>query len=342
MSVPLIRSGYAALEVGQKVVPFEHTVDAILPEHDIDIRVTHNGLCHTDVSMTKNDWGASKFPFIPGHEVVGIVAAVGERVTQFKVGDRVGYAWIKDSCRSCRKCRVGEENLCQTGYTGTIMAGNHGGWQNFMRAPADFAYAIPDKLDSVSAAPLLCAGVTVYTPLKKYMPYPGCKVGVIGIGGLGHLALQFAAAMGAEVTAFSHTAGKEAEAKKFGATNFVCGEESTKAVAGTMDLLINTVSSLTDFKAQMALLCVGGTLCVVGLPGGGAEICVGVTDVVFNGKQVVGSIVGGRNDMQEMLDFAAVKGIKPQCETMPMSNINEAIEKMMANKARYRIVMTDE
>ncbi|GAX72598.1 hypothetical protein CEUSTIGMA_g54.t1 [Chlamydomonas eustigma] len=337
--VPSKFSGYAALQKGLEVSKYEYEPGPLQPR-DIDIRVTHNGLCHTDIHMTLDDWGVSKFPFIPGHEVVGYVAAKGSEVRHLEVGDRVGYAWIKDSCHGCQNCYTGHENLCLKGYTGLITGGGMGGWQNYMRAPAYFAFKIPDGLDSVSAAPLLCAGVTVYAPLKRLITKPGTRVSVIGIGGLGHLALQFAAALGAEVTAISTSPDKEAEARKFGATNFVVGEEGCKAISGTQDVVINTVSSKNDYEAQMALLRPDGTLCIVGLPVD--KITVGVLDVVFNQKKICGSIVGGRSDMAEMLQFAAIKGIKPQCETMPLSQVNEAVQKVLANKARYRIVLVND
>lgn len=336
MATPFV--GYAVKEKGSPLELFEYD-PAPLGELDIDIQVTHNGLCHTDIHMRDNDWGVSGFPFIPGHEVIGNITQVGHGVKHLSVGDRVGYAWIKDSCGGCGHCVRGYENVCLTGYTGLITAGGHGGWQKTMRAPAKFAFKIPDGLDSISAAPLLCAGVTVYSPIRKYVNRPGVKVGVIGIGGLGHLAIQFAAAVGAEVTAISTSPSKEQEAKDFGATHFVTLDQTEK-LTNSFDLIINTVPSKNDYTVQMSFLRVDGTLCIVGLPID--DIRVGVLDVVFNQKKVVGSIVGGSADMQEMLQFAAVKGIKPKCQTMPLSQVNQAIEKLLRNEARYRIVLVSD
>jgi len=204
--------------------------------------------------MIDNDWGVSQFPLIPGHEVVGIVTDIGADVTNLKTGDRVGFGWIRDSCRECDPCLKGEENICNTGYSGLII-GHHGGFADKLRAPADFAYKIPDSLDSASAAPLLCAGITVYTPLRTYVKFPGIKVGVIGIGGLGHLAIKFAAAMGAEVTAFSTSPDKANEAKKFGAKHFCDWQdgESLKRISGTQDLIINTSPTEIDWETAFVI-----------------------------------------------------------------------------------------
>eukprot|EP00238_Polyblepharides_amylifera_P014326 CAMPEP_0196586898 /NCGR_PEP_ID=MMETSP1081-20130531/55877_1 /TAXON_ID=36882 /ORGANISM="Pyramimonas amylifera, Strain CCMP720" /LENGTH=338 /DNA_ID=CAMNT_0041908919 /DNA_START=125 /DNA_END=1141 /DNA_ORIENTATION=- len=330
-------TGFLVNEKGGKLVKGEYAPPP-LGERDIDIAVTHNGLCHTDCHMRDNEWGVTQYPFVPGHEVVGTVKAIGKLVTQFKVGERVGYAWIKDSCGSCRNCVKGEENICVAGYTGLITMGGNGGFQPVMRAPAAFAFKIPDALDSVSAAPLLCAGITVYSPLKAHMNRPGMKVGVIGVGGLGHMAVKFAAAMGAEVYAISTSPDKEAECKKMGADHFVVSSEAETKLSSTLDLIINTVSAKNDYTKQLTMLANDGTLCLVGLPV--EDVVIPVTGLVFFQKKVVGSIVGGRKDMIEMLELAAVKQIKPTCETMPLSQVNEAMAKVEANKARYRIVLT--
>ncbi|KAF5828016.1 alcohol dehydrogenase GroES domain protein [Dunaliella salina] len=338
MGVPDKVTAMASLEPKKPLQKWEHTPQPLGPQ-DIDIHVTHNGLCHTDLHMVDNDWGVAKFPFVPGHEVVGTVAAKGSQVTEFEVGERVGYAWINGSCGACGHCIGGDENICLKGWTGTIVGGNHGGFQTYMRQPAKFAYKIPEGLDSVAAAPLLCAGITVYSPLRRLVTHPGTKVTVVGIGGLGHLAIQFAAKMGAEVTALSTSANKEAEAKGFGAKNFVVSSDPNqmKAMAGTQEVIINTVSSANDYAAQMALLRPNGSLCIVGAPV--TDVKVGVSDLVFAQKKLMGSLVGGRRDMNEMLEFAAQAGVAPKCETMPLSKVNEAFEKVKNNQARYRIVL---
>ncbi|NEQ37241.1 MAG: NAD(P)-dependent alcohol dehydrogenase [Okeania sp. SIO3I5] len=340
MSTTETFTAYASLKVGEKLQQWQYE-PLPLGTNDIEIQVTHNGLCHTDIHMRDNDWDVSSFPLVAGHEVVGNVTRIGPNVTSLKIGDRVGFGWIRNSCRVCDACLRGEENVCRQGYTGLIV-GNHGGFADKLRASADFAYKIPDGLDSASAAPLLCAGITVYTPLRTYIKYPGTKVGVIGIGGLGHLAIKFARAMGAEVTAFSTSPNKETEAKEFGAHHF-CNwnsQEEITAASSSIDLLISAVSSEVDWEKAFSLLAKNGVFCLVGLPV--SMLNIPLLPLVFDQKAVVGSVVGGRRFMKEMLEFAAIHQIKPMIETMSISQINEAMDKVSANKARYRIVLTSE
>jgi len=329
---------YAALKAGERLQSWEYE-PAPLEKGDIEIQITHNGLCHTDIHMRDNDWGVSSYPLVPGHEVVGVITQVGEDVTSLSVGDRVGFGWIRDACRQCDHCLQGEENICRNGYTGLIL-GHHGGFADKLRAPADFAYKIPDALDSASAAPLLCAGITVYTPLRTYMTHSAMKVGIIGVGGLGHLAVKFAKAMGAEVTVFSTSPDKEADAKEFGAHHFQVWKntDQLKKANGSQDLIINTASSDINWETALNLLGNNGTLCLVGLPT--SSITIPVTSLVFGQKSIAGSVVGGRRLMQEMLYFSAVHNITPMVETMPLSQVNEAMDKVVANKAHYRIVLT--
>jgi uncharacterized zinc-type alcohol dehydrogenase-like protein len=331
---------YAALQAGEKLQPYSYQ-PAPLEVDDIEIRVTHNGLCHTDLHMRDNDWGVSQFPLVAGHEVVGIVTEVGEKVTHLQKGDRVGVGWIRNSCRTCDHCLQGEENICRQGYT-SLIVGHHGGFADRLRVNASFTYKIPDALDSASAAPLLCAGITVYTPLRTYIKHPGTKVGVMGIGGLGHLAIKFARAMGAEVTAFSTSADKADQAKEFGAHHYQKWgtAEEMKAVEGTLDLVVCTISAETDWNLAFSLLANNGVLCFVGLPV--STLNVPLIPLILGQKSLVGSIVGGRRFMEEMLNFAAINQIKPRVETMPLSQINEAMDKVAANQARYRIVLLSE
>ncbi|GCL41123.1 NAD(P)-dependent alcohol dehydrogenase [Anabaena sp. FACHB-1250] len=334
--VELKFQAYASLKPGEKLQPWEYE-PAPLGNNDVEIAVTHNGLCHTDIHMRDNDWNVSKFPLVAGHEVVGNVTQIGAEVSGIKIGDRLGFGWISNSCRVCDACLRGEENICRQGYKGLIV-GNNGGFANKLRACADFAYKIPDNLDSASAAPLLCAGITVYTPLRTYIKYPGAKVGVLGIGGLGHLAIKFAEAMGAEVTAFSTSSDKEAEAKEFGAHYFYNWKNTEiKAASGTLDLLLCTVSSEIDWNKAFGLLANNGVLCLVGLPV--STLNIPLLPLVFGQKAIAGSVVGGRRFMKEMLEFAAIHQIKPMIETIPISQINAAMDRVVANKARYRIVL---
>ena len=332
-------TSYAALKPKEKLQLWEYEPEP-LKNDEIEVRVTHNGLCHTDIHMRDNDWGVSQFPLVAGHEVVGIVTEVGQDVTNLKQGDRVGLGWIRNSCRVCYHCLQGEENVCKQGFEGLIV-GNHGGFANKVRSPADFAYKIPDALDSASAAPLLCAGITVYTPLRTYIKYPGMKVGIVGIGGLGHLAIKFARAMGAEVTVLSSSGDKEAEAKEFGAHHFYqWGSDAAKDVTGSLDLLVSTSSAELDWDLAFSLLGNNGILCFLGIPV--SSINVPLIPLIFGQKSVVGSVVGGRRFMQEMLDFAAINQIKPMIQTMPLSQVNEAMDLVLAGKARYRIVLLSE
>ena len=330
-------TAYAALQPKEKLQVWQYE-PAPLKDSEIEVRVTHNGLCHTDIHMRDNDWGVSEFPLVAGHEVVGEVTEIGKAVTNLKPGDRVGLGWIENSCRVCYHCLQGEENVCKQGFTGLIV-GNHGGFADKVRATADFAYKIPDALDSAAAAPLLCAGITVYTPLRTHIKYPGMKVGIVGIGGLGHLAIKFARAMGAEVTVLSSHANKEAEAKEFGAHHFYQwgSSEAEKDLTGSLDLLLSTSSAELDWDLAFNLLGNNGTLCFLGIPI--SSINVPLIPLIFGQKSVVGSVVGGRRYMQEMLDFAAVNQIKPMIETIPLSQVNEAMDKVLAGKARYRIVL---
>ena len=331
---------YAVLNPGEKLQPWEYE-PAPLDSGDVEIRVTHNGLCHTDLHMRDNDWKVSQFPLVAGHEVVGEVTEVGAKVGGLQVGDRVGVGWIRNACRVCDHCLRGEENICRQGYTGLIV-GNHGGFADRVRVPADFTYKIPKALDSASAAPLLCAGITVYTPLRTHITYPGMKVGVMGIGGLGQLALKFARAMGAEVTALSSSDSKESQAKAFGAHHFQRwgAAEDMQALTGAFDLILCTVSGETDWDTAFGLLANNGKLCFVGLPV--SSLQVPLLPLIFGQKSVVGSIVGGRRFMQEMLEFAALHQIKPMVETMPLKQVNEAMDKVATNQARYRIVLVSE
>ncbi len=333
-------TAYAALQPQEKLQLWEYE-PAPLKDSEIEIRVTHNGLCHTDIHMRDNDWGVSQFPLVAGHEVVGVVTEAGKDVTTLQKGDRVGLGWIRNSCRVCYHCLQGEENICKQGYTGLIV-GNHGGFADQVRISADFTYKIPDALDSASAAPLLCAGITVYTPLRTYIKYPGMKVGIVGIGGLGHLAIKFARAMGAEVTAFSSSPDKETEAFDFGAHHFYQWEtpESMKDLTSSLDLLLSTSSAELDWDLAFSLLANNGVLCFLGIPV--SSINVPLIPLIFGQKSVVGSVVGGRRFMQEMLDFAAINQIKPLLETMPLSQVNEAMDQVLAGKARYRIVLLSE
>eukprot|EP00741_Cyanophora_paradoxa_P016409 tig00020912_g15844.t1 len=328
---------YAVVSKGKPLEPWTYTPKP-LGDYDVELKVTHNGLCHTDIHMRDNDWGISTFPLIPGHEVVGVVEAVGSKVSRVNVGDRCGFGWIGDSCGGCRECEMGDENLCEKGYKGLIV-GNHGGFQERMRASERFCFKIPDALPSEYAAPLMCAGHTVYSPLDRWAK-PGMKVGVIAVGGLGHLALQFAHAMGCEVTAFSAFANQEADAKRFGAHRFVdfSDKEHCQAAKATQDLILNTCPAPIDYDLFCSFLRNNGKLVLIGIPV--TDVKVGNMTLIFGQKSIVGSVVGGRREMRAMLNFVSIHGIRPQIELMKLSQVNEAMERCHKGQAKYRIVMT--
>jgi len=329
---------WAALNAKEKLQLYEYTPEP-LADDQVEVKVTHNGLCHSDIHMKDNDWGNSTYPFIPGHEVIGEVVALGanaEKLSGLKLGDRVGYGWIRDSCGFCESCIEGQENLCYKGYEGTIV-GHHGGFQNRIRMPAKFAFKIPDKLESQYAGPLMCAGATVYNPLRLFIDRPNVKVGVIGIGGLGHLAVQFASKMGFEVTALSTSFNKKEEAMGFGCTNFVLLKEASEKVPNYFDLIINTSPYDMDWNMLLGLLRPNGKLCLIGIPA--VDMKVPVMPIIFSQKTICGSIVAGRKFTNEMLEFAALNGVRPKIELMKLSQCNEAMEKVLANKARYRVVL---
>eukprot|EP00199_Chlamydomonas_sp_CCMP681_P000710 CAMPEP_0119109408 /NCGR_PEP_ID=MMETSP1180-20130426/17889_1 /TAXON_ID=3052 ORGANISM="Chlamydomonas cf sp, Strain CCMP681" /NCGR_SAMPLE_ID=MMETSP1180 /ASSEMBLY_ACC=CAM_ASM_000741 /LENGTH=437 /DNA_ID=CAMNT_0007095163 /DNA_START=15 /DNA_END=1328 /DNA_ORIENTATION=+ len=330
--------GWGVSAAGEPLKPWGVPLGELLPDQ-VDIQPTHNGVCHTDIHMQGNDWGITTFPFIPGHEVVGVVRAIGSQVKNLKVGQRVGAGWMLNSCRRCTSCLKGEENICHKGYEGTII-GNNGGFQAVMRMPSDFVFSIPDAIDSASAAPLLCAGVTVYAPLKRYMVRPGMKVGIFGIGGLGHLGVQFANAMGGVVTAFDIDPSKKDEAKSLGAAKFVAWSKNGAAEnMGSQDLIINCASGNVKTEDLMKMVTNDGTVVQIGIPGGNPVLAVPLTDLVFGQKKVVGSIVGGRFDMMGMFEVAAAKNVRPMIEVVPGSQVNEAFARVQSGKARYRVVL---
>lgn len=332
----MVIHGYASKAKNQSLQPFEYNPEQ-LGSWDIDVKITHCGICHSDIHLIDNDWGTSIYPLVPGHEIIGTVTAVGSNVKSLKVGQRVGIGWQRSSCFNCEWCKQGEENLCSKQEATCV--GHKGGFAESIRADSRFAFSIPEKLASEYAAPLLCGGITVYSPLKSHKIDSTKHVGVIGIGGLGHLALQFAKAMGAKVTAFSSTPTKEAEAKKFGADAFVSSTD-TKAMerlANTFDLILCTIAQSLDWSVYVNLLRPKGILCFVGAQDKPANIPV--FPMIIGRKGIDGSNIGSRHDIEEMLNFAASNGIKPQIEVFPMNEVNAALEKLRANNIRYRAVL---
>ena len=330
--------GLAVHAAGAHLLPYKYDPGE-LKAHEVEIKISHCGVCHSDVHLIDNDWGMSKYPFVPGHEIVGTVVAVGSDVTDRTMGERVGVGWQADSCGICEWCRQGEENLCAKAQPTCV--GRNGGFADRVRVNSRFAVPVPTALESENAAPLMCAGITVYSPLRNYDVRPSSRVGVIGIGGLGHLGIQFAKAFGAEVTAFSTSKDKEAEAKSLGAHNFVNTRDTgaLKKVAGSFDLLLSTVSADQDWQAYVNALRPKGMLCLVGASP--APVQVQGASLITHQKAVSGSNTGSPHDLAEMLDVAARHGVKAITERFAMAKANDAVTKVKKNQVRYRAVLAN-
>jgi len=307
-----------------------------LGAEDVEVAVEHCGLCHSDLSVLNNDWGTSQYPAILGHEVTGRVMALGPNAKGLKVGQRVGIGWISGSCMHCRQCLSGNHNLCPEAQL-TIF-GHRGGFATHIRAHWAWTIPLPEKLDFAEAGPLLCGGVTVFAPLTMYAK-PTSRVGIIGIGGLGHMAVKFAAAYGCDVTAFTSSENKFDEAKGFGANHVVSSKDSAaiRKLNDSFDLLINTVNARLDWDAIIGALAPNGRLHVVGaVP---EPIPVAAFSLISQQRSVSGSPAGSPVAIETMLDFAARHGVAPQTEHFPMSRINEAFARLQSGKVRYRIVL---
>lgn len=329
-------NGYAAHAAGAELLPYKYDAGELQPG-DVEVKITHCGICHSDAHLIDNDWGISQYPFIPGHEIIGTVAALGSAVKGLAVGQRVGVGWQAGSCGVCEWCLGGKENLC-AGMAPTCVHRN-GGYAEAVRIDSRFVIPVPEKLDSASAAPLLCAGITVYNPLRTLGVNPSSRVGIIGIGGLGHLAVQFARVFGADVTAFSTTAAKEEEARALGAHSFVnTRERSTlKKLAGSFDLILSTVNADQEWPAYIEALRPEGTLCFVGVPPSPASLPV--LPLIMGTRSITGSPIGSPLKLREMLDVAARHGVKAQIEQFPISKVNDAIARVKKNHVRYRAVL---
>ncbi len=330
--------GLAAHAAGAELLPFKYDPGE-LGVHEVEIGITHCGVCHSDIHLISNDWGLSQYPFIPGHEIIGTITATGSGVHSLKMGQRVGLGWQSNSCGECEWCQRGLENLCPTAEATCVR--RNGGYATRVRANARFVIRIPDALPSEQAAPLLCGGITVYSPMRDHGINPSSRVGIVGIGGLGHLAIQFARVFGAEVTAFSTSAAKESEARALGAHNFVNTRESKamKEVAGTHDFILSTSNADQDWGVYINSLRPTGTLCFVGVPP--SPVALQAFPLIAGIRSVTGSPIGSPNRMREMLDVAARHIITAKTECFPMAKANEAIEKVTKNKVRYRAVLAN-
>jgi uncharacterized zinc-type alcohol dehydrogenase-like protein len=330
--------GFAVHAAGAHLLPYKYDPGE-LQENEVEIKISHCGVCHSDVHLIDNDWGFSKYPFIPGHEIVGTVSATGSNVRNLNVGDRVGVGWQADSCGICEWCRQGDEHLCAKAQPTCV--GRNGGYADRIRVNSRFAIPVPAVLESENVAPLLCAGITVYSPLRNHGVRPSSRVGVIGIGGLGHLGLQFAKAFGAEVTAFSTSKNKEAEARELGAHHFLNTQDTgaLKKVAGSFDFLLSTVSADQDWQGYVNALRPKGMLCVVGVPP--SPIQIQAFSLIGAQKSISGSPTGSPRDLHEMLDVAARHGVKAITERFAMSKANDAVAKVKKNQVRYRAVLAN-
>ncbi len=336
---------YAATSPKAPLTPFQFERRAVGPR-DVQIEIAYCGICHSDIHQVRDEWGGSKYPMVPGHEIVGKVTAVGADVKTFEVGDSAGVGCLVDSCRTCPSCQRNLEQFCEKGaafsYNSTEMdrkTPTQGGYSSSIVTDEAFCLKISPKLDLAATAPLLCAGITTYSPLKHWKTKKGDKVGVVGLGGLGHMAVKLAAAMGAEVTMLSTSKSKEADARKLGAHHFgLTSDDATfKKLAGHFDLIIDTISAPHDYNKYLGLLRIEGSMVLLGVPP--EPTPVSAFPLIMGRRSLSGSLIGGIKETQEMLDFCAEHGIVSEIEIIPVQQVNEAYERMMKNDVRYRFVL---
>jgi uncharacterized zinc-type alcohol dehydrogenase-like protein len=337
--------GYAAAAAGVALKPYEFERRA-LRANDVAMEILYCGVCHSDLHMVRNDWGNSVYPLVPGHEIVGRVVEVGSGVKRYKPGDAVAVGCMVDSCQECEPCRHGEEQYCRKGMTPTYGGKDRvtkeitqGGYSRYVVVREKFVLRVPDGLDLSRAAPLLCAGVTTYSPLRAWNAGPGSRVGVIGLGGLGHMAVKLAVGMGAHVTVIGRSAAKATDAKALGADTYLVSSDpqAMKRASSGFDLIIDTVPVRHDLSLYIPLLGIDGSLVVVGQIGPVESL--NTMPLVFGRRRIAGSLIGGIRETQELLDFCARKNILPECEMIRMEQINDAFERMERADVRYRFVI---
>ena len=337
--------GYAAQTKTSPLSRFEFTRRDVGPR-DVKIEILYCGVCHTDIHQARDEWGGSIYPMVPGHEIVGRVRETGREVSRFKAGDLAGVGCMVDSCRECASCRAGEEQYCDRGqivftYNSRYPDGTptYGGYSDQIVVDEAFALAISPKLHLPAVAPLLCAGITTYSPLRHWEVGPGQRVGVVGLGGLGHMALKFARAFGAHVTQFTTSPGKERDAARLGAHEVVVTRdpEALKPLASSFDFLIDTVSAPHDMNLYLSLLKRNGNLVMVGVPP--EALSIGAFPLLIKRRALTGSIIGGIAETQEMLDYCAEKGIVSDIEVIPIQKINEAFQRVLRSDVKYRFVI---
>ena len=338
--------GYAAHSPTTPLAPFAFERRNPLPT-DVHLEIRYCGVCHSDLHTVRSEWEGTTYPVIPGHEIVGRVLAVGNKVSGFKPGDLAAVGCMVDSCRRCPECQAGEEQYCQTGtvftynspdpHTGGV---TYGGYSNQIVVDERFVLRFPDTLDPAAGSPLLCAGITTYSPLRHWEVGPGQRVGVVGLGGLGHMAVKFAHAFGAEVVLFTTSAGKTADAKRLGADDVVISRnaDDMKAQASSLDFILDTVAAPHDLDAYLNLLKRDGILCLVGVPDK-PHPSPNVGNLIFKRRSIAGSLIGGTRETQDMLDYCGAHGIVSDIELIPMHGINAAYERMLRSDVKYRFVV---
>ncbi|MBC8988375.1 NAD(P)-dependent alcohol dehydrogenase [Pedobacter sp. N36a] len=313
---------------------------------DVEIKILYSGVCHSDIHTARNEWGGTMYPVVPGHEIVGKVSRVGANVSKFKVGDTVGVGCFVDSCGHCNNCKDHQEQYCENGHSQTYNSFEqdkktitYGGYSTHIVVTQGFVLSVSDKLPLEKVAPLLCAGITTYSPLRHWGVKKGHKLAVVGLGGLGHMAVKLAASMGAEVTMLSRSPGKAKDAEELGAHHFALTteKETMKDLANTFDFIIDTVSAEHDYNEYLALLRTNGVMILLGVPPTPSE--VHAVQLIFGRRSLVGSLVGGIKETQEMLDYCAEHGITSDVEMISMDQINEAYERTLKGDVRYRFVI---
>jgi uncharacterized zinc-type alcohol dehydrogenase-like protein len=327
---------WAASSAGAALAPFEYAPGP-LGDEEVEIAVSHCGICHSDLSMIDNAWSNSSYPLVPGHEAIGTVRALGAHAKGVRVGQRVGLGWMSASCMHCTQCMSGRHNLCRNGEQ--TIVGRHGGFAERVRCHWSWAVPLPDALDAASAGPLFCGGLTVFSPIVEFDIRPTMRVGVVGIGGLGHMALRFLRAWGCEVTAFTSNPDKAADARRFGAHNVVSSRDraALKKIAASLDFILVTVNVSLDWNALLGALAPRGRLHLVGAVL--EPIPVPAFALIGGRKSLSGSPIGSPATAAQMLEFCARHGISPQVEMFPMSRVNDALDHLRAGKARYRVVV---
>ena len=337
---------YAAFEAEKPLGPYDLERRSVGAK-DVEIEILYCGVCHSDIHTARNEWGGSTmYPVVPGHEIVGKVTAVGQEVSKFKVGDTVGVGCMVDSCQKCQNCEADLEQFCENGMSGTYNSYlqdkntiTYGGYSSSIVVTENFVLSVSDKLPLEGVAPLLCAGITTYSPLRHWNVKKGDKVAVVGLGGLGHMAVKLASAMGAEVTMLSRSPEKAKDADSLGAHHFelTTDPKNMKRLKGSYDIIIDTVSASHDYSAYLNLLRTDGVMVLLGVPPTPEQIHA--TSLIFGRKSLAGSLIGGIKETQEMLDFCAEHGIVSDVEVIPIEKINEAYERTIAGDVHYRFVI---